>query len=62
MAIEGGVRPSNRQYYDWKVTNHHTSPIIYIEFPHYHADTFGAPAGWTQEWKNRAMIGGGHSA
>lgn len=58
VMIEGGVRSDNRQFYDWKVTNHHTSPIIYIEFPHYHGDTFIAPAGWAQEWKNRSMVGG----
>jgi hypothetical protein len=58
LTIDGGVRSGNPQYFDWKVTNHHNSPIVYIEFPHYHGDTFNAPDGWAQEWKNRMMLGG----
>lgn len=58
VTIDGGVRAGNPQFYDWKVTNHHTTPIVYIEFPQYHGDTFEAPAGWAQEWKNRMMLGG----
>lgn len=58
LTIEGGVRPGNPQFYDWKVTNHHSSPIVYLEFPHYHGDTFHAPEGWAQQWENRSMLGG----
>ena len=58
VTIDGGVRAGNTQFYDWKVTNHHTSPIVYVEFPHYHADTFETSEGWAQEWKNRMMLGG----
>lgn len=57
VAIEGGVRQDNPQFYAWKVTNHHTSPIVFIEFPQYHGDSFTAPPGWNQEWKGRAMAG-----
>ena len=57
VTIDGGVRADNTQFYDWKVTNHHTSPIVYIEFPHYHGDTFETSEGWAQEWKNRSMLG-----
>jgi hypothetical protein len=62
VTIAGGVRPGNQQYYDWKVTNHHTTPVVYLEFLQYHGDLFTAPSGWSQEWKNRAMIGGGKNA
>jgi hypothetical protein len=62
VTIEGGVLPTNTQFYGWTVTNHHTSPIVYIEFPHYHGDTFNAPPGWSSEWKNQRRVGGGKDA
>jgi hypothetical protein len=61
VTIKGG-QTDNPQFFSWTVTNRHSSPIVFIEFPHYHADTFIAPAGWAQDWKNRAMVGGGEDA
>ncbi len=62
VTIKGGVDPHNPQFFSWTVTNRHTSPTVYIHFPQYHGDTFIAPAGWKQEWKNQAKIGGGEDA
>ena len=61
-TIAGGVRSGNTQFYDWNVTNLHTSPIVYIEFPQYHGDTFTAPSGWSKDWKNQMKLGGGRDA
>lgn len=58
VTITGGTDPHNAQFYKWSITNKHTSPVVFIEFPHYHADTFTPPFDWAQEWKNRAMVGG----
>lgn len=44
VSIDGGVQPDAS--YLWRVTNNHRSPIVSIEFPHYHADMFSAPPGW----------------
>ncbi len=62
VTIEGGARSDNPQFYHWEVTNHHSSPIIYIEFPQYHGDTFNPPAGWSQDWKNQRKLKGGEDA
>ncbi len=48
VEIAGGADGSG-QNYRWTVTNHYGSPIVYIQFPHYHADTFHAPEGWSKE-------------
>jgi hypothetical protein len=42
------------QNYLWTVTNRHNSPIVYVQFPHYHADTFIVPPGWTMQCTNLA--------
>lgn len=47
-SIDGEVDPT-RQNYEWFVTNHHTAPIVYIEFPHYRADVFNVPPRWKAE-------------
>jgi hypothetical protein len=57
VTIEGGVLPNNPQMYEWKVTNHHTSPIVFIHFPHYYSDSFHAPTQWKPEWKNQMKAG-----
>lgn len=57
VTIEGGALPNNSQMYEWKVTNHHTSPIVFIHFPHYYSDSFFAPAEWKPEWKNQMKAG-----
>ncbi len=56
VTITGGPDLTGHNY-EWQVTNHYTSPIVFIEFPHFHGDTFFAPQGWKQEWKNRTMVG-----
>lgn len=48
VRIEGGADATGHDY-RWTVTNQHTSPIVYIEFPHFRADLFTPPEGWTQE-------------
>ena len=62
VTIKGGARPDNTQFYNWEVTNHHDSPIVYIEFPQYHGDLFNPPTGWSQDWKNQRKVGGGDDA
>ena len=47
VVITGGRNASGG--YQWAVKNEYTSPIVYIQFPHYHADTFIAPEGWEKE-------------
>lgn len=50
VEITGGA-DQTRQNYAWTVINKHTSPIVHVEFPHYHADLFRIipSAGWEQE-------------
>ena len=48
VSIEGGPDNSGDNY-SWTITNAHTSPIVYVEFPHYHATLFFAPDGWSTE-------------
>lgn len=47
-----GDRDGSGQNFEWTVVNLHASPIVWVEFPHYHADTFITPAGWKQECTN----------
>lgn len=47
VEIDGGLADDTRQNYQWTVTNRHTSPIVCVEFPHYHADMFIVPEGWS---------------
>ncbi len=58
VTITGGVDAVNSQNYAWKVTNNHDQPIVSIQFDHYRADTLVCPDGWSQDWKNRSMVGG----
>ena len=52
VTIEGGVDDTLHGY-KWTITNHHTSPIVYVEFPHYGADLFSTPLhGWKQKTTN----------
>ncbi len=48
VTITGGADPSGHQY-EWIVANHGESPIVYVEFPHYHGALFFAPDGWHTE-------------
>jgi hypothetical protein len=58
VSIEGDVDESGHQY-RWTVTNRHQSPIVYLEFPHYHADLFQHPEGWTAHNTEIVGISGG---
>ncbi len=57
VTITGGADASG-QHYAWTVTNRHTSPIVYVEFPHYHADLFFAPENWST--KTTALVNVGY--
>lgn len=48
VVISGGPDTSGHNY-AWTITNNHASPIVYVEFPHYHAGLFFAPEGWSTE-------------
>ena len=48
VSITGGADTSG-QNYTWTVTNHYASPIVFVEFPHYHAGVFFPPKGWESE-------------
>jgi len=56
VEITGGAEGSG-QNYRWTVTNHYGSPVVYIQFPHYHADTFITPNGWEKECTNLMRVG-----
>lgn len=45
VTIDGGP-DTTLQNYSWTVTNHHTSPIVYVKIPHYRAAVFEAPRRW----------------
>lgn len=51
VIIKGG-RDASGQNYEWTITNNYSSPIVVIEIPHYHADTFSPPKGWAPETTN----------
>lgn len=55
-SIEGGYDESG-QNYAWTVTNHGSSAIVFVEIPHFHADTFHTPPGWRQECTNLSRAG-----
>lgn len=56
VVIEGGADASGQQY-AWTVTNRGSTPIVWIEFPHYHADAFMAPAKWKKETTHLNIAG-----
>jgi len=56
VIITGGPDDSLHNY-QWKITNHHSSRIVYLEFPHYRADLFHTPTDWNQKIDNVANIG-----
>jgi hypothetical protein len=60
VVVAGGADPSG-QNYEWTITNHHPSPLVFIEFSHFHADTFTAPAGWKKEITNPSIAGADES-
>lgn len=59
VEITGGADQSG-QNYRWTIRNRGSSPIVSVEFPHYHADTFIVPDGWdNSDCTNLARVGGG---
>jgi hypothetical protein len=46
VEIEGEPDITGHNY-EWRVTNRYKSPIVYLEFPHWHADIFTGPDGWS---------------
>ncbi len=55
VVITGGVDETDN--YRWVVMNHYSSPIVFIEFPHYRADMFTDPTGWQQECTYLVNVG-----
>lgn len=59
LATITGGRDQSGQNYEWTIRNLHTSPLVYMEFPHYFADMFVPPAGWELgECTNLMRVGG----
>lgn len=56
VTIKGGADPTC-QNYEWEITNRHDSPIVKVEFPHYRADMFTAPAGWESKCTYLVNVG-----
>lgn len=57
VRIDGGTRDGGANY-TWEVKNQSDQPIVRVEFPHYHADTFRPPEKWEQECTNLMVVGG----
>src|SRR5262249_15330008 len=57
VSIEGG-RDATGQNYKWTVQNKSSVPITSVRFPHYHADIFVTPPGWTQHCTAMSGAGG----
>ncbi len=45
VTIAGGADASGHNY-EWTITHDHSSPIVYVEFPHFRAYFFTPPPGW----------------
>lgn len=52
VRIVGGAADGTGQNYEWTVTVSGSLPLVRIEFPHYHADTFTAPPEWQRDLTN----------
>ena len=61
VVIRGGADASG-QNYEWVVENRGGQSIVWIEFPHFRADTFTPPAGWQFECTHLARLGAGRPA
>jgi len=48
VEIAGGPDRTGHNY-QWTVRNHDTSAIVYVAFPHYRADLFFVPDGWSTD-------------
>jgi hypothetical protein len=58
VDISGGPDETGHRY-TWTVRNNNDSPIVFVEFPHYGADLFTVPDGWTEEIVHPATEGPG---
>ncbi len=47
VTIRGGVDATGH-HYTWTIQTRDPSPIVYVEIPHYRADLFTPPQGWTR--------------
>lgn len=56
VSIDVKIDPSG-QNLTYVVENYADSPIVYVEFPHYAADLFTAPPGWTTKSTNLVNVG-----
>jgi hypothetical protein len=48
VTITGGSEPTGRTY-TWTITNQSSSPIVSIEFRHYHGNVFVPAQGWSAD-------------
>ncbi len=46
VEVSGGADFSGHEY-TWKITNRHTSPLVYLAIPGHHVDVFTVPEDWT---------------
>ncbi len=58
VTISGGPDETGHRY-TWTVRNNKDSAIVFVAFPHYGADLFTAPEGWTREIVHPATEGPG---
>jgi hypothetical protein len=55
VKVESGLNDAGM--YVFRVTNQSSSPIVYVEIPHYLADQFMTPRNWKQECTFLSNIG-----
>lgn len=55
VTVTGGADPTAHNY-TWTITHDHTARLIRVEIPHYRADIFTAPQGWSAEIINRQSL------
>ncbi len=58
VHIRGGADGSGHNY-EWVVENRGDQPVVWIEFPHFRADTFIPPTGWEFECTHLSRVGSG---
>ncbi len=56
VRIEGSTDAAS-QNYTWRVVNAGDATVMRISFPHYHADLFAAPPGWTTDCTYLVNVG-----
>jgi hypothetical protein len=55
VEITGGYDGVERAY-KYQIKNRGQSPVVYVEIPHYRADSFEAPQNWTEKSTNLVVI------